>query len=143
MSFKELELDVGPLDFQADDGFLEAMLSFTVSVPMADVWQVRSRPVPPVSLGALPHQLGPLGRCIAGTPPSGTSGILGCSTSLSPPPWPKSGRWIPIRYLRYPWVLPYTVTVLVAMGEVVCRVRHNIPLVLLARLPVAEAKESK
>ncbi len=40
MSFKELMLDVGPLDFQADDGFLEAILSFTVSVPMADVWQV-------------------------------------------------------------------------------------------------------
>lgn len=52
MSFKELELDVGPLDFQADDGFLEAMLSFTVSVPMADVWQV----CPPMHIRtSVPH----------------------------------------------------------------------------------------
>ena len=29
----------GPLCLQADDGFLEALLSFVVSIPMADIWQ--------------------------------------------------------------------------------------------------------
>lgn len=40
-SFKLLALTVGELDFSADDGFLEAILSFIVSVPTADIWQVR------------------------------------------------------------------------------------------------------
>ena len=39
LSFKEIYLTIGELDFQADDGFLEAILSFTVSIPLADVWQ--------------------------------------------------------------------------------------------------------
>ena len=40
-SFKLLQLTVGELDFSADDGFLEAILSFIVSIPTADIWQVR------------------------------------------------------------------------------------------------------
>ncbi|KAK9800258.1 hypothetical protein WJX73_008605 [Symbiochloris irregularis] len=38
-SFKLLSLNIGELDFSADDGFLEAILSFIVSVPTADIWQ--------------------------------------------------------------------------------------------------------
>ena len=40
-SFKEIRLGIGELDFQADDGFLEAILSFVISLPTADIWQVR------------------------------------------------------------------------------------------------------
>ena len=40
-SFKEIKLGIGELDFQADDGFLEAILSFVISLPTADIWQVR------------------------------------------------------------------------------------------------------
>ena len=39
LSFKDIHLRVGEMDFQADDGFLEAILSFVVSVPTADIWQ--------------------------------------------------------------------------------------------------------
>ena len=39
-SFKEVKLGIGELDFQADDGFLEAILSFVISLPTADIWQV-------------------------------------------------------------------------------------------------------
>ena len=39
-SFKLLSLTIGELDFSADDGFLEAILSFIVSIPTADIWQV-------------------------------------------------------------------------------------------------------
>eukprot|EP00891_Asterochloris_glomerata_P007978 jgi/Astpho2/7978/Aster-x0337 len=50
-SFKDIHLQIGEMDFQAedgtshvmlqpaDDGFLEALLSFVVSIPMADIWQ--------------------------------------------------------------------------------------------------------
>ena len=41
-SFKEIRLGIGELDFQADDGFLEAILSFVISLPTADIWQVRA-----------------------------------------------------------------------------------------------------
>lgn len=39
LSFKDIHLKVGEMDFQADDGFLEAILSFVVSIPTADIWQ--------------------------------------------------------------------------------------------------------
>ena len=39
LSFKDIHLNVGEMDFQADDGFLEAILSFVVSIPTADIWQ--------------------------------------------------------------------------------------------------------
>lgn len=39
LSFKDIHLRVGEMDFQADDGFLEAILSFVVSIPTADIWQ--------------------------------------------------------------------------------------------------------
>ena len=39
LSFKDVHLKVGEMDFQADDGFLEAILSFVVSIPTADIWQ--------------------------------------------------------------------------------------------------------
>ena len=41
-SFKEVQLGIGELDFQADDGFLEAILSFVISLPTADIWQARA-----------------------------------------------------------------------------------------------------
>ena len=40
-SFKEFNLGIGELDFQADDGFLEAILSFVISLPTADIGQAR------------------------------------------------------------------------------------------------------
>lgn len=39
LSFKDIHLKIGEMDFQADDGFLEAILSFVVSIPTADIWQ--------------------------------------------------------------------------------------------------------
>lgn len=39
LSFKEVEVSVGEMDFQADDGFLEALLSFVLCIPTADIWQ--------------------------------------------------------------------------------------------------------
>ncbi|KAK9815754.1 hypothetical protein WJX72_009012 [[Myrmecia] bisecta] len=39
MSFKLIQLYIGETDFQADDGFLEALLSFVVSIPTPDIWQ--------------------------------------------------------------------------------------------------------
>ena len=50
-SFKEIKLGIGELDFQADDGFLEAILSFVISMPTADIWQARSR------IGTMPFAL--------------------------------------------------------------------------------------
>lgn len=38
-SFKDLHLDVAPLDLMTDEGFLEALLSFLNSLPTADVYQ--------------------------------------------------------------------------------------------------------
>jgi hypothetical protein len=38
-SFKDLHLDVAPLDVMTDEGFLEALLSFLNSLPVADVHQ--------------------------------------------------------------------------------------------------------
>jgi len=32
----------GELDFQADEAFLEAMVTFALSVPVADIWQDRA-----------------------------------------------------------------------------------------------------
>ena len=34
--------DAGELDFQADEAFLEAMVTFALSVPLADIWQDRA-----------------------------------------------------------------------------------------------------
>ncbi|KAK9867091.1 hypothetical protein WJX84_006946 [Apatococcus fuscideae] len=39
LSFKDLSLTIGEMDFQADDGFLEALSSFILSIPTADIWQ--------------------------------------------------------------------------------------------------------
>ena len=39
LSFKEIKLDIGEMDFQADNGFLEALMAFVISIPTADIWQ--------------------------------------------------------------------------------------------------------
>ncbi|BDA48868.1 probable vacuolar protein sorting-associated protein 13A at C-terminar half [Coccomyxa sp. Obi] len=39
LSFRSVYLDVGEIDVQTDDGFLEAFLTFIVALPLADVWQ--------------------------------------------------------------------------------------------------------
>ena len=41
MSFKEVSLQLGPVDFTAQESFLNAAFSFFVQLPMQDVWQVR------------------------------------------------------------------------------------------------------
>ncbi len=37
-----LSSSAGELDFQADEAFLEAMVTFALSVPLADIWQDRA-----------------------------------------------------------------------------------------------------
>lgn len=51
-SFKLLSLTIGELDISADDGFLEAIMSFIVSIPTADIWQVL-KPPPKLSCNAI------------------------------------------------------------------------------------------
>ena len=41
LSFKELELELAPVDFTAHESFLSAAFSFAVQLPLQDVWQVR------------------------------------------------------------------------------------------------------
>jgi len=38
-SFKKVTLDIDPLHFQTDEVFMESLLSFLSSLPMADIWQ--------------------------------------------------------------------------------------------------------
>ena len=41
LSFKELELTLGPLDFTAHERFLQSAFSFAVQLPLQDIWQAR------------------------------------------------------------------------------------------------------
>lgn len=41
LSFKEVALDLGPLDFSAHESFLAGLVAFGMHLPLADIWQVR------------------------------------------------------------------------------------------------------
>lgn len=40
--FTPVSCPAGELDFQADEAFLEALVSFVLSMPLADIWQDRA-----------------------------------------------------------------------------------------------------
>lgn len=42
LSFQEVSLELGPLDFTAHESFLAAVYSFALQLPLDDVWQVRA-----------------------------------------------------------------------------------------------------
>jgi hypothetical protein len=41
LSFKEISLELAPLDFTAHESFLTAVFSFVLRLPLQDIWQVR------------------------------------------------------------------------------------------------------
>ena len=42
LSFKDVVLELGPVDFTAHESFLTSVFSFAVQLPLQDVWQVRA-----------------------------------------------------------------------------------------------------
>lgn len=60
MSFRKLQLTVGELDLQTDEQFLEAIIAFAMSLPLADmaqdeVWEERQQRLLGANVG--PHEL--------------------------------------------------------------------------------------
>lgn len=41
LSFRDVSLQLGPLDFTAHESFLTAVFSFMMQLPLQDIWQVR------------------------------------------------------------------------------------------------------
>lgn len=45
LSFKEISVDLAPVDLTAHEAFLTSLFSFTMQLPLDDIWQVRPRPL--------------------------------------------------------------------------------------------------